>query len=205
VVNLDNSSLDFALEIINSSNIPKAFGLEANSLLIVIFGSLIVGYICLTFYYRIYDDNKRWEALEYSEKATVSLIIGLLSILSSLYIVTIYQLSIPEAKNLEQLFSQLRYISPFFYFIFFVVLTSKNNFEGLDFIKTYIWYSSNAIVVLNIIFMFLIFLLSGNWVYIIYTALFIIVIIVYIKYFQKIYGSILSYLRSVISYLKSKY
>ena len=57
--------LSFALELINSSNISKAFGLNDNHFLIVIFGSLIIGYICLTFYYRIYSDNKRWAKLEY--------------------------------------------------------------------------------------------------------------------------------------------
>jgi hypothetical protein len=188
------NSLNYSLELINSSNIPKAFGLNDNSFLIVIFGSLIIGYICLTFYYRIYGDNKRWAKLEYPEKAIVCLVIGLLSILSSLYIVTIYQLSLPDAKNLEQLFLQLRYISPFFYFIFIVALTSRNNFKGLDFIKTYLWYSSSAIAVLNIMLIFLIFYLSEKWSYIIYTGLSIIFIIVFIKYFPKIFESISSYL-----------
>ncbi len=114
------------------------------------------------------------------------------------------QLSLPDAKNMEQLFSQLWYVAPFFYFIFIVALTSKYNFKGLDFIKTYFRYFFIALVVLSIIFIFLILYLSGNRSYIIYMALIIIFIIVFIKYFPKIFRSISSCLDYIVHKCKIK-
>ena len=132
-------TLDAIIQHVDISNISKAFGIENNSFLILIIGSFIVGYICLTFYYKIYydQDNEKWTKLEFSEKATVSLIIGFLSIMNSLFVVAIWQLSYRNDKNLEQFFSQLNYIIPFLYFTFISGLTHKYNYKGLDFIKKY--------------------------------------------------------------------
>lgn len=86
--------LEILTQLINISGISDVFGLSVKSLLIVLFGSIIVGYTCLTFRYKIFEYNQKWKALDYTEKTVVSLVIGFLSILSSLYIVTIYQLYI---------------------------------------------------------------------------------------------------------------
>jgi len=62
------NTLEIFTQLANISGISKTFGLNVESLLTLIFSSVIVGYICLTFYYKIYSDNKRWKDLDYSEK-----------------------------------------------------------------------------------------------------------------------------------------
>lgn len=170
-------TVDAIIQHVDISNISKAFGLENNSFLILIIGSFIAGYICLTFYYKIYydQDNEKWTKLDFSEKAIVSLIIGFLSIMISLFAVAIWQLSYRNDKNLEQFFSQLNYVIPFLYFtIISVFLTRKDNYKGLDFIKKYISYSITLIMILVFIFTFIIFYLIGNWYAILLILLFVV-------------------------------
>ncbi len=163
---LDN--LEFLTQLANISGIPKTFGLNVESLLTLIFGSVIIGYICLTFYYKIYNDNERWTGLNYSEKAIISLVIGFLSIFASLYFLLIYQLiyirlGIVSDEYLKQFFLELMYVSPFLYFIGFSALTSKSDFVGLDFIKKYMNLSFNFIIILNFALIFTILSLVRNW------------------------------------------
>lgn len=169
-----------AIQYIDISNISKAFGLENNSFLILIIGSFIVGYICLTFYYKIYydQDNEKWTKLDFSEKAIISLIIGFLSIMNSLFFVAIWQLSYMNDKNLEQFFSQLNYVVPFIYFTAISVFFNRkdNFFKGLDFIKKYISYSVTLIMNLSFIFIFIILYLNRNWYGILLIFLFVILI-----------------------------
>ena len=110
---MDINILDATTQLIDIFGITRIFGLEVNSLLTIILGSLIVGYTCLTFQYKIYDNNQRWTNLDHFEKVMVSMVIGFLSILASLYIVTIYQITFINSKDLEQFFLQLKYVSPF--------------------------------------------------------------------------------------------
>lgn len=162
-------TLDTVIQNVDISNISKVFGLDANSFLILIIGSFIVGYICLTFYYKIYynQDNKNWTDLEFSEKAIVSLFIGFLSIMVSSFGVATYEFIgryiNRDYNNLSQFFSQLYYIVPFLYFTFISFLTHKDEYRGLDFIKKYIYYSMLGIIILAFLFLYIILFSIRNW------------------------------------------
>ena len=145
------SILDFIYQFIEKSNISKAFGIDVNSFLILISGSFIVGYICLTLYYMVYNDgaNNKWKELNFSEKAIVSLAIGFVSILPSILIVHMYQSVINNDKNIEQFY----YIYPFIYFIMISGLVNKiKNYREMKFIKVYLQVSVICIICLTIIF-----------------------------------------------------
>ena len=134
-------TLETVTQIINNSSIPNAFGIGANSFLILISGSFIIGYICLTLYYMVYnaDFNNKWKELNFSEKAAVSLVIGFLTIFNSLLIVELYRLFSNFSSILEQSFLQLNYLFPFFLFIVLSRLISyKKKNQKMEFIKKYI-------------------------------------------------------------------
>ena len=157
------------IKLIGISNISNAFGLEDNSFLILIIGSFIVGYTCLTFYYKIYHHNESWKNLDYPEKAIVSLVIGFLSILASLYLVMFYQHTFFKDTNLDQFFLQVKYISPFLYFITFSALvslpqlTSESMHTDLGFVKIYISVSFVFIASLNLILILALLYSDRNW------------------------------------------
>ena len=149
------------IEIIKSSNIENVFNIGANEFLVLILGSLIVGFICLTLYYRIYNNNKRWSELKFYEKSIVSLIIGFLSILVSLYILTILVLltlllKVP-LENYEKILMQLPYLGSFFYFIIFLKLNSNKPYKELGFIKEYILGTGNLIFGLSFLAIIILF------------------------------------------------
>jgi len=149
---------------VDLSILSNAFGIENNSFLTLIIGSFIVGYICLTFYYKIYfdQDNEKWTKLEFSEKVIVSLFIGFLTILVSLFAVATWQLYYND-KVLEKFFLQLYYVSPFLYFKIISAFTHKENYKELVFIKKYILISIKIIMGLVFIFTFSIFYLIRDW------------------------------------------
>ena len=174
---MDINILDATTQLIDIFSITRVFGLEVNSLLTIILGSLIVGYTCLTFKYKIYDNNQRWTNLDHFEKAMVSMVIGFLSILASLYIVTIYQFTLINSKDLEQFFLQLKYVSPFLYFISFSIITAKSNYEELDFIKKYIWVSFSLIFSLNFLLVLIILYVVRSWSGIFWIIILILIIL----------------------------
>ena len=152
---------DFFIKFIENSNISKVFGMADDNLLILILGSFIVGYICLTFYYMVYNvnTNNMWEKLDFSEKAIISLAIGFLSILSSILFVSIFvatsHLLSSNDKNIEQLL-RLYYTYPFIYFTAFSALADKmKNYQDMEFIKAYLKYSVIFISILIIILIIL--------------------------------------------------
>jgi len=83
-------TLDSFTQVISMFNITKNFGIDAQSFFILIFGSVIVGYMCLTFYYKIFSNNERWTKLDYFEKVIVSLVVGFFSIIVSIFAVTVF-------------------------------------------------------------------------------------------------------------------
>jgi len=159
-------TLDSITQVISMFNIPKAFGIDINDFLTIILGSFIVGYICLTFHYKIYSNNRRWTELDYFEKAIVSLIIGFFSILVSLFAITVYKFTIFPKENIDQLnqlFTQLKYLVPFLYFIGFSSITAKYDYKELDFIKKYIKYSFFLILGLSFAFALIVFYIIRSW------------------------------------------
>ncbi len=158
-------TVDTITQVISMFNISNAFGIGINDFLTIILGSFIVGYICLTFHYKIYSNNQRWTELDYFEKAIVSLVIGFFSILISIYAVTIYQLTFPNdsIEQMGQFFLQLKYITPFLYFIAFSTIAAKYDYKELDLIKKYISISFFLIVNLNFAFALIIFYLIRSW------------------------------------------
>ncbi|MCX9024798.1 MAG: hypothetical protein OIN85_01735 [Candidatus Methanoperedens sp.] len=158
-------TVDTITQVISMFNISKAFGIGINDFLTIILGSFIVGYICLTFHYKIYSNNQRWTELDYFEKAIVSLVIGFFSILISIYVVMIYQLTFPKDNidRLGQFFLQLNYITPFLYFIAFSTIAAKYDYKELDLIKKYISVSFFLFVNLNFAFALIIFYLIRSW------------------------------------------
>lgn len=152
-------TLDFITQVVSMFNIPKAFGIDINGFLTLILGSLFVGYICLTFHYKIYSNNQRWTELDYLEKAIVSLVIGFFSIFVSLLAILVSKFTIfsDNIEQLNQFFLQLSYVLPFLYFIAFSRITAKCDYKGLDFIKNYVKYSFSLIVGLYLLFGLIIF------------------------------------------------
>ncbi len=179
-------TLDSITQIINMFNIPKAFGIDINDFLTVFLGSLIVGYTCLTFQYKIYSNNERWTKLDYFEKAIVSLVIGFFSILVSIYVVTIYQFTIlkDNIEQLSQLILQLKYLVPFLYFISFSAITAKYDYKDLDFIKKYIGISFALILSLNFAFMLIIFYIIRSWAGILFIISIIIILLIAYRFWK---------------------
>ena len=157
--------LDIVNQFIENSNISKAFGIDVNNFLILILGSIIVGYTCLTFYYKIFSNNQRWTKLDYFEKVIVSLVIGFFSVLVSIYTVTVYSFALSQDNRelLGKTFLQMTYILPFLYFISFSKITAKYDYKELDFIKKYIGISFGLIIGLNFAFMLIIFYIIRSW------------------------------------------
>ena len=159
-------TLGTVTQIINNSSIPNAFGIDANSFLILISGSFIVGYICLTLYYLVYnaDSNYMWKQLNFSEKAVVSLVIGFLTIFVSILIVELYKLSTNFEKKLEQSFLQLNYLFPFILFVIFSWLINlKKKYQNMEFIKKYIMITVIWIFLLSVILISIVFYMIQNW------------------------------------------
>ena len=171
------NELEVVTQLIAVSDISKAFGLDVATFLTVVLGSFIVGSICLTFHYKIYDNNKLWANLEIFEKAIVSSVIGFFSILASLYLFTLFQLIFAKDKELEYVFNQLNYIAPFLYFICFSTLAARYNYIELDFIKIYIQRSFTFIAVLVFIIIFIILFFAEAWTGILWLILLILIII----------------------------
>lgn len=169
--------LDASTQLIDILRISNIFGVESGTFLSILLGSFIVGYTCLTFKYKIYDNNERWTNLDQLEKGIVSLVVGFLSILTSFYIVTIYQVTFLNNNGLEQLILQLKYVSPFLYFIIFSISTAKSKFEEFDFIKKYIWFSFNFILTLNFLFALIMLYIIRYWIGIFWIILFILFIL----------------------------
>lgn len=171
------NELEVVTQLIAVSEISKAFGLDVATFLTVVLGSFIVGSICLTFYYKIYDNNKLWANLEIFEKAIVSSVIGFFSILASRYLFTLFQLIFGKDKELEYIFLQLNYVIPFLYFIGFSIFTAKHNYAELDFIKIYVQRSFTFIAVLVFIIIFVILFFAKAWTDILWMILLILIII----------------------------
>ena len=158
--------LEIVNQFIENSNISNAFGIDANSFLILISGSFIVGYICLTLYYMVYNDdsNDKWKELNFSEKAIVSLVVGFLSIISSQYLIIIFKFTNNFDKKLEHLFLQLNYMVPFILFIVFSsVLNLNKKYQEMEFIKEYIKVGAIWIFLLNVILLFIILYIIQSW------------------------------------------
>lgn len=162
------------IDILGLSNIVEV---ESGIFLSIILGSFIVGYTCLTFKYKIYDNNERWTNLDQLEKGIVSLVVGFLSILTSFYIVTIYQVTFLNNNDLEQFILQLKYVSPFLYFICFSLSTAESKFEEFDFIKKYIRFSFYFIVILNFLFALIMLYAIRSWIGIFWMIIFILIIL----------------------------
>jgi hypothetical protein len=190
-------TVDTVTQIISMFNISKAFGIGINDILTLVLGSFIVGYICLTFHYKIYSNNQRWTELDYFEKAIVSLVIGFFSILVSLFAVTIYQLTFPKdsIEQMGQLFLQLKYITPFLYFIVFSTIAAKYDYKELDLIKKYISISFFLFVNLNFVFALIIFYSIRSW------SGFLLFLIVVIAYN---YRGLKEYLPHLIARIKTR-
>ncbi len=169
--------LDASTQLIDILGLSNIFGVESGNFLSILLGSFIVGYTCLTFKYKIYDNNERWTNLDQLEKGIVSLVVGFLSILTSFYIVTIYQVTFLNNNGLEQLILQLKYVSPFLYFIIFSISTAKSKFEEFDFIKKYIWFSFNFILILNFLFALIMLYIIRYWIGIFWIIIFILIIL----------------------------
>ena len=169
--------LDDITQLIDILGLSNIFGVESGNFLSIILGSFIVGYTCLTFKYKIYDNNERWTNLDQLEKGIVSLVVGFLSILTSLYIVTIYQVTFLNNYDLEQFILQLKYVSPFLYFICFSLSTAESKFEEFDFIKKYIRFSFYFIVILNFLFALIMLYAIRSWIGIFWMIIFILIIL----------------------------
>jgi len=156
--------LETATQLINSSHIAEVYGLDDNFILILLVGSLVVGYTCLTLYYKVYhNNNDRWTELDYFEKAIISLIVGFLSVIASSYFVIIYQLILGNNEYSNILFLQLLYFSPFLYFLAFSYLSERSDYKDLDFIKTYILKTAILISTLNFVLILIVFYIVKAW------------------------------------------
>lgn len=172
--------LDIFNQFIENSNISKAFGLDVNGFLVLILGSFIVGYICLTFYYKVYYDysNRKWNELNFSEKAIVSLAVGFLSIFVSLLAILVSKFTIFSDKQLDQFLLQLSYIAPFLYFIGFSRITVKHDYKGFDFVKKYIKHSFSLILDLYLAFGLIISYISRSWAGFLFIFLVILMLVI---------------------------
>ena len=86
--------IEYLTKFIETSGISKAYGLDPQILLILVFGSFILGYTCLTLYYKLYAyNNKSWRDLDKSEKFLFSLLIGFTSIFISVYAFSIFTIA----------------------------------------------------------------------------------------------------------------
>ena len=173
--------LETATQLINSSQIPEVYGLSDNFFLILLVGSLVVGYICLTFYYKVYQNNNRWTELDYFEKTIICLIVGFLSIIVSSYFVNIYKLTSVNNEYSNILFKQLLYVSPFLYFSAFSYLSEISNYKELDFIKTYILRTVTLILTLNFILILIVFYIVKAWSGILLIILLILILLLLYK------------------------
>lgn len=173
--------LETATQLINSSQIPEVYGLSDNFFLILLVGSLVVGYTCLTFYYKVYHNNNRWTELDYFEKTIISLVVGFLSIIVSSYFVIIYKLTSVNNEYSNILFKQLLYVSPFLYFSAFSYLSEISNYKELDFIKTYILRTVTLILTLNFVFILIVFYIVKAWSGILLMILFILILLLLYK------------------------
>lgn len=173
--------LETATQLINSSQIPEVYGLSDNFFLILLVGSLVVGYICLTFYYKVYQNNNRWTKLDYFEKTIICLIVGFLSIIVSSYFVNIYKLTSVNNEYSNILFKQLLYVSPFLYFSAFSYLSEISNYKELDFIKTYILRTVTLIFTLNFVLILIVFYIVKAWSGILLIILLILILLLLYK------------------------
>ncbi len=173
--------LETATQLINSSQISEVYGLSDNFFLILLVGSLVVGYTCLTFYYKVYHNNNRWTELDYFEKTIISLVVGFLSIIVSSYFVIIYKLTSVNNEYSNILFKQLLYVSPFLYFSAFSYLSEISNYKELDFIKTYILRTVTLILTLNFVFILIVFYIVKAWSGILLMILLILILLLLYK------------------------
>ena len=173
--------LETATQLINSSQISEVYGLSDNFFLILLVGSLVVGYTCLTFYYKVYHNNNRWTELDYFEKTIISLVVGFLSIIVSSYFVIIYKLTSVNNEYSNILFKQLLYVSPFLYFSAFSYLSEISNYKELDFIKTYILRTVTLIFTLNFVLILIVFYIVKAWSGILLIILLILILLLLYK------------------------
>lgn len=173
--------LETATQLINSSQIPEVYGLSDNFFLILLVGSLVVGYTCLTFYYKVYHNNNRWTELDYFEKTIISLVVGFLSVIASSYFVIIYKLILVNNEYSNILFKQLLYVSPFLYFYTFSYLSKRSNYKELDFIKTYVLRTLTLIFSLNFVLILIVFYIIKAWSGILLIILLILILLLLYK------------------------
>lgn len=177
--------IEYLIKFIETSGISKAYALDPQIFLTLVFGSIFLGYICLTFYYNLSAKNKKsWRDLNKSEKVLFSLLIGFTSIFISYYAFSIFtfakfQLGFTNNKYLEQTFEQLKYILPFIYFIFISVNINKSTHKKLDFVKEYFIRSYYAFFSLTFIAILLI--LHDDWKGVLLTVLLFLLMILFIK------------------------
>jgi len=172
------------MEIMDKSEITEAFNLNLNSFVVIILGSLIIGLTCLTIYYTVYYENKRWSSLKYFEKSMIGFIIGLLSILCSSFFVASLQLIYKKYEQMDQMLQQLIYLGPFLYFVAFCLVNSKKIYKKLDFIKDYIQFSCIFIFGMSFVLLILIFIIYQLWLGLFYTII-LLLFFVYFNYLSK--------------------
>ena len=153
--------------LISISGIPEAFNFSSETFIIFFLSSIIIGFICLTLYYKIYDTNPRWERLDYLDKMTISLVVGFFSILISFFLIGIldyiYQKNFTnELNTVRKILFQLLYLFPFIYFISISSFT-KIDYYNLDFIKDYINKSMICLIIFLLLFLIILSIYGKNY------------------------------------------
>ncbi len=137
------SFFDLVKGLIDATDFSKAFGINSNIFIFIVLSSLLVGFVCLSFYYRIYNKQKEWGQLDVIDKFSLAGVIGFLSILTSLFLVAFIELifakQTSQNESLSQTIGQLKYFMPFVYFYFLTAHFEK--ISGLDFIRKSVWMS----------------------------------------------------------------
>lgn len=153
-------------DLINASDVTQVFGLTTEQLIFVFASSVVVGHISLTYYYVFGSKSKAWAELHLLEKSVISLVVGFLTILVSLFLQLLIVIIASAGKlNGDPLagfpLAQFKYILPFGWFYLMYKISKgkkvKARTRGLDFIK---WYSVTSLIVLFIVDLFAIIALA---------------------------------------------
>ncbi len=165
---LFNSLLDL-------SKLHEVFGVNKESLIWLLSASIIFGIVCLTTYYYVYANKKEkdnWNKINYLEKVIISLIIGFITILTSLLIITSIELMlILTGSTPNDFVFQFGYLLPFILFYF----GYKNHEKRSNFIKSYFHFCYLSFYNVLIITLFFSSMVFNNDIYLIMCAILIII------------------------------
>jgi len=151
------------IEAIDFSPLAESLNKSVGELALLILGSYIIGIVCLSVYFTLYSrSNERWLNLPIIEKTSVSFLIGLITISLSALIFLILSL-VDITPYYQSQLTLYTYISPFIIFILStLILKSKREMRGLNFIKQYSYISLSFLFVIILLFISIIDFKSGQ-------------------------------------------